>query len=228
MNLIREWTPPPPNLTVPDAGYLDLWLIDLTQETVLSHPFLSPDEKERVRRIQYKAGKRRFSNARTTMRKVLSDYLGMQPWEIRFAYGAMGKPEVALSDTGIRFNLSHSEDLAILVVTDQGEVGIDLEPIRQRKNLLGIAKRVFDESTFKYLSCLPNISQMQEFNRLWTELEARSKAAGKGVFHRPEGTGIDILSFEPKEEWVATIALMGDLPGIDSWHCHHFVYSAQG
>ena len=54
---------------------------------------------------------------------------------LRFALGPHGKPALAHdgADEGdLRFNLSHSGDLALVAVTAGREVGVDIERARQR------------------------------------------------------------------------------------------------
>jgi 4'-phosphopantetheinyl transferase len=153
---------------------------------------------------------------------ILGDYLNIPPGDIRFRYGHVGKPEVAYPQSGIRFNLTHSDDLALLVLASGQDVGIDLEPVRERKNLLGIAKRIFDEPTFKDLSALPNKNLVYEFKRHWTALEARVKARGISLFKKSDDSGVNCVNFEPLPGWMAAVATTGVLPEIKQWGCYRF------
>ena len=222
MNGTFYWHNPPAPLDPPASGCLHLWLITLTGEAESFLAVLSSDEKDRAGRIQHHASRNRFCIARGAVRMILGDYLDMDPQDIRFRYGHVGKPEIAYPETDVRFNLSHSDDLALLGLASDQDIGIDLEPVRERKNLLGIAKRIFDEATFKDLSALPNKILVHEFKCHWTVLEARAKAKGISLFNKADAGDTDCINFEPMPGWVAAIAATATLPDIGQWGCYRF------
>ncbi len=57
-------------------------------------------------------------------------------------YGEQGKPAFA-PETPLWFNLSHSGDDIALLLSDEGEVGCDIEVIRPRANWRWLANAVF-------------------------------------------------------------------------------------
>ena len=88
--------------------------------------------------------------------------------------------------------------------------------------------RIFDESTFKDLSALPNKNLVYEFKRHWTALEARAKARGISLFNKSDDTGIDCVNFEPLPGWVAAVAAISALPDIEQWVCYRFTKTNLG
>ncbi len=57
-------------------------------------------------------------------------------------YGEQGKPAFA-PEMPLWFNLSHSGDDIALLLSDEGEVGCDIEVIRPRANWRWLANAVF-------------------------------------------------------------------------------------
>src|SRR5207249_2910129 len=62
------------------------------------------------------------------LRDVLSRYIGAEAGNLRFTRGVRGKLELALST--LRFNFSHAENVALLAVAPSGEIGIEIEEVR--------------------------------------------------------------------------------------------------
>lgn len=72
-------------------------------------------------------------------RALLSHTLSPLP---EIIYGEQGKPAFA-PETPLWFNLSHSGDDIALLLSDEGEVGCDIEVIRPRANWRWLANAVF-------------------------------------------------------------------------------------
>ena len=74
----------------------------------------------------------RFIAGRALLRDLLAGYLGQPPGSIRFAYNEWGKPALAagFAARDLRFNLSHSQGLAMYAFVLERDVGVDLEMIR--------------------------------------------------------------------------------------------------
>jgi 4'-phosphopantetheinyl transferase len=66
--------------------------------------------------------------ARGLLRRILSCYVDAEPDQLEFCYGPYGRPAlVAPSGEKVRFNLAHSNDLALYAVPHDREVGVDIE-----------------------------------------------------------------------------------------------------
>ena len=110
----------------------------------------------------------------------------------------------------------------VAIVTNPTVAELYLEPVRERKNLLGIAWRIFDEHTFKDLSALPKKNLVYEFKRHWTTLEAKAKAKGISLFNKIDAGDTDCINFEPMPGWMAAVATTAPLPDIGQWCCYQF------
>ncbi|MBU0455521.1 MAG: 4'-phosphopantetheinyl transferase superfamily protein [Pseudomonadota bacterium] len=149
----------------------------------LSACWNSLDESERLRadRFFLAADRQRFLIAHGLLRKVLSLYVDQPPEALQFTYGESGKPYVLQSSPGrVQFSLSHSRDCAVIAVTQNDDVGVDIEYIDPRKKTKRIAERYFSDLEYAYYH------QAKEkdvtFYQLWTAREAFIKAKGEGLF----------------------------------------------
>ena len=140
---------------------------------------LSPDEHARAARLRAAERRRRFVVARGVLRTILGRYLGLDSTTLRFDYGPHGKP--TLTTAPLRFNVSHSHDLALVAVTREREVGIDVERVRDTVEVARLAARFFSSAEQALLAALPPADRPGAFFRLWTCKEAYLKATGEGV-----------------------------------------------
>lgn len=150
----------------------------LPDEEAAQFKLLSPDEKTRATRFHFPQHRRRFTLARATLRKILSQYTGTNPEQIEFAYNQQQKPR--LPHHTISFNLSHSEDMAIFAFTHKQDIGVDIEKMTPHFNL-EIAKRYFTPQENAYLQQASIAEQSKIFYTLWAKKEALIKATGKGL-----------------------------------------------
>ena len=182
MDSFSTWTLPPQSPSL-KAGVADVWRIALNQEEERLESFrrtLEANELERAGRFHFEKHRRHFIVARGFLRSVLARYLGTQPESLRFVYGAYGKPALE-SEHGLRFNLSHSNEVALLAVTLDAEVGVDVEYIRADFASEDIARRFFSRSEVETFNSLAKEDQVAAFFRCWARKEAYIKAIGKGL-----------------------------------------------
>lgn len=167
-------------------GKVRVWIasLDLGAEAVdRLGRLLSDDEQERAARFRFRRDAMRFVVSRAALRTILGRYLGVEPSVVGFSYGPHGKPELAVpfERTGLQFNVSHSESLALYAVTGQGRVGVDIERLRPLRHLDEIAERIFSPEERRALRRLPPIEQPEGFWNCWTRKEAYVKAIGTGL-----------------------------------------------
>lgn len=93
------------------------------------------------------------------------------------SYGEQGKPAFA-SNIPLWFNLSHSEDDIALLVSDEGEVGCDIEVIRPRANWRALATELFSPAEQAEIETEHPNQQLAAFWRVWTCKEAIVKQRG--------------------------------------------------
>ena len=144
---------------------------------------LSEDERSRAQRYHFPEDRRRFIVARGVLRTLLGGYLSAEPSRLRFRYGRQGKPALAPDSRGddLRFNLAHSNDLALVAIGSGREVGVDLEFMRPDRAAEGIAEHFFAPGEVAALRALPANLQPEAFFHCWTRKEAYLKATGTGL-----------------------------------------------
>lgn len=161
---------------------IHLYTIDLNREqhhVAACFNLLNEDEKQRARTFKQAHHQRRFIIARAALRSLLSHYLPKQPPAVlKLSYGPHKKPQLSAAyHSSLQFNLSHSEDYALLAVTAEHPLGIDIELLKSHQ-CLHIAKRFFRADEYQFLAALPLQQAEPLFYALWTRKEAIIKAAG--------------------------------------------------
>jgi 4'-phosphopantetheinyl transferase len=139
---------------------------------------LAPDEAARAARFVFERDRRKFTVARSTLRRLLARYLDQPAGAIQFEYGARGKPSVP----GVEFNLSHSGEVAVYAFTHLGAVGIDVEWCRPMPDALQIAERFFSAPERDVLRRMAPERREDGFFACWTRKEAYIKVLGDGLF----------------------------------------------
>ena len=157
--------------------------LDVPPETAAGlYAALTNDERDRSARFRFEHDRRRFIVARGVLRELLGRYLRTNPGWIRFVYNAHGKPALGPEfGRRLRFNLSHSADLAIIAVAGDADVGVDLEHIRPQPDCSVIARQFFSAREVAELHRLPSHLHIEAFFSCWTKKEAYVKARGEGL-----------------------------------------------
>lgn len=142
---------------------------------------LSDDELARASSFVFDLHRNRYLAGRLALRQLLGRYLDRVPSDVRFAYSSYGKPE--LPGETLRFNVAHSDDLAVIGLTEQDRLGVDVERIRDLEDVDGLACRVFSRRELDVFHALPDASKTQGFFTCWARKEAFVKAVGEGLSH---------------------------------------------
>ncbi|MDM9383163.1 4'-phosphopantetheinyl transferase superfamily protein [Chlorogloeopsis sp. ULAP01] len=186
----HEWFPAPTDLTLlPDDVHL--WRIELERSQLELESLLTTlcgDEVARANRFYFQQHQERFIAGRGILRAILGRYLQIEPQAVQFDYQAQGKPLLAgkFACSGLSFNLSHSQDLALCAVTTHRPIGVDLEYIRSVSDVESLAQRFFAPREYAVVRSLPPDQKQQIFFRYWTCKEAYLKATGVGIAHLEE------------------------------------------
>ena len=197
-----NWLPAPKKLDLL-LNDVHIWRINLNSDELQLQFYretLSSDEIARAERFYFPEHRQRFMAGRGTLRAILGQYLDIAPKQVEFEYQPRGKPLLAakFADKGLLFNLSHSQDLALLGISYQHQIGVDLEYIRTMSDLEGLAKRFFSAREYEYLRLLSPAQQQQIFFRYWTCKEAYLKATGDGLVQLEE-IEIDLTPNQPSK-----------------------------
>lgn len=162
-------------------GDVDLWRIETDPATaaVLSRlrGRLSADERERANRLQSPDGARRWVVAHGALREILARYVNEDAERLSLTRGATGK--LALDGhPELRFNLTHSGSLALMGVSWNNDIGVDLEAIRGGLRVVSIARRFFGSRVAHELQAMEESERTRTFFQHWVRLEATVKCRG--------------------------------------------------
>lgn len=217
------WQNPPINLVI-TINDVHLWQMDLDLpdgKVKELEKVLSADEKTRAERFYFEQHKNRFIVGRATLRTILGRYLKLAPQQIQFEYSSRGKPSLAKNCGGheLKFNLSHSQDLALYGFACDRAIGVDVEYIRSVTDVQQIARRFFSPTESALIMRLPDTEKIAAFFRGWTAKEAYLKATGDGLSGSLDKIEVSLLPNEP----VRLVKIDGKAQIAAQWRLYSFV-----
>lgn len=144
---------------------------------------LDDGERERARRFHFERDRLSYIAGHALARGLLSAWAGGEPVAWRFAAGSHGKPEVQSPVTAprLRVNLSHTRGLAAAAVTEDRDIGVDVEWLDRRPASADLARRYFAAAECAQLEAVPPERTNETFLAFWTLKESYIKAIGKGL-----------------------------------------------
>lgn len=221
--IVQEWHLPLASLALPHQA-VHIWYTVLEQPPLIIHQLeqlLSSDEQERAARFHFERDRRRFVVGRGALRTLLSRYLRVEPTRLNLCYGKYGKPYLAEESQGsvLRFNLAHSNELAVYAFACDGEVGIDVEYLHPLVDLDQIAARFFSKEESTILRGLSEDQRLAAFFNCWTRKEAYIKALGEGLSHPLDQFQVSLIPGEPAQ----LLKVEGSLEEVSRWFMTAFV-----
>jgi 4'-phosphopantetheinyl transferase len=193
---------------------IHVWKVLLDDSTqAQDRALLSADELKRAGRYRFEQDRVRFIAGRARLRMILGGYLGRPPKDLVFIEGPHGKPCLKLNegDAPLHFNVTHADELALYAVARGGEVGIDVEPVREIPDWSVIAETVFSPDEQTRLRSLSDDRRRLGFLQVWTRHEALLKAAGEGLCGDSDEqllqeSGYAVHSMTPAPGYLAALA----------------------
>ena len=185
MSKVATWSEAPESPSLA-GGEVHVWRVALDQPDDLLEQFhetLDEQELHRASRFHFEKHRRHFVVGRGALRQLLARYIDTKPERFRLSYGAYGKPALdgEHKHSRLRFNMSHSHEVALFAFAEDMEVGVDVEHIRADFASEDIARRFFSRREVETFDALPDHDQVNAFFRCWTRKEAYIKAIGKGL-----------------------------------------------
>ena len=168
-------------------------------------PVLLADE---VHVLRLPSGDR--DEASGALRDVLAAYLETSPEAIRIVDGAHGKPELAGGE--LHFNLSHSGDVGLVAVAAEREVGVDVERIDSRRDVVALAERALGAEGADAVRAAPEADRSAVFHRAWARREAVAKCAGTGLSIPPPDAPRQVSDLDVGDGYAAALAVAGAAP----------------
>ncbi len=186
MTMASTWNKPLADLQLSE-GTIDVWHTSLNRSDTDIENFramLSANEHKRADRFTFPGKRNEYIISRGLLRQVLGQLLGADPAGLTFSYSAKFKPYLPDTWNGhtVSFNVSHSHDKAIIAITLDRELGIDIEKIRTNVEFIKLATRFFSLTEVAALKEYSNADLPKAFFACWTRKEAFVKALGKGIW----------------------------------------------
>ena len=126
--------------------------------------------------------------------------------ELQLAYSEFGKPYLP-DFPEFHFSISHSGKIAVCASCETGEIGIDIQLIKEIR--LGLAERFFTKLEREELEELPlGKERDRQFAKIWTMKESYLKYSGRGMrvelskFYQEQHTGW-ILEEQQRKAYVS-------------------------
>jgi 4'-phosphopantetheinyl transferase len=140
-------------------------------------------DRDRAAKLLGDTARGRWVASRWALRGVLGRYLDREPAAVELCFGERGKPMLADTDAPLRFNLSHSGELALIAVYSEREVGVDVQRIGARPG---------------------------EFYVEWTRREAIAKCHGTGLWAPLPDAPVAVAPLDAGAGFAAAVAVAGD------------------
>lgn len=178
-----------------------IWRSNLTLNLCLVHhhwQLLAQDEKKHANQFYFEKDKIRYIVSRGILRKIISEYIKYPPEVIQFEYANYGKPYLNTAQNSIKlyFNLGHSHNSIVYVITKNFDIGVDIEMYQNNFDLKEVAKFCFSRNENKKLHALPKEEQYDYFYKIWTLKEAFTKALGVGLSYNLKKVNIELINQE--------------------------------
>jgi 4'-phosphopantetheinyl transferase len=172
-------------------------------------------------RFRHDVDRRRFVITRGSLRRLLGAALETSARAISIDTTAYGKPVLTgqCATSNIQFNVSHSGDLAVIVVTRDRRIGVDAEVLRSLPDMNDLVEQNFSPREREEYAQLPLHLQQLGFFNGWTRKEALVKAWGYGLHFPLDQFDVSLTPRKP-----AQIYRLGSVPGGQcGWQLYDFV-----
>ncbi|SHM41947.1 4'-phosphopantetheinyl transferase family protein [Flavobacterium saccharophilum] len=141
------------------------------------YEFLNSIEIKKAKRFYKEIDRNRFITYRAILKIILGAYTKLAVKNIYLDYDFNKKPYLA-SHPWLHFNISHSENFAIIAISRK-KVGIDIEYLSEDFKFTNLLPDIFDEK--ERLTIQNAADKKKTFYSLWTRKESFVKALGKGI-----------------------------------------------
>jgi len=203
------------------AGSTELWLVDLARAA----PALERQERETPRlgasdRAALAAPgpievRQQRWLAHLALRLVLERHLGRLVRGQDLVRPQGGKPRLGGRSAWLDFSLAHAGGQALIGVTRDGAIGVDLEEVRpvriaqiRRRDILAAGAALIPSAP------ITQLSEEAAFMRAWVRLEALAKARGAGLARTLTALGLRQATPSDVSQVAAGVARHLDLAGL--------------
>jgi 4'-phosphopantetheinyl transferase len=204
---------PAPAVAGLPAGVVDAWCIALRPESaVFEHWRSTLSEDERAESARRRVAGPAWAGARGALRVILGRYLGEAPERLAFVRESLGKPRLAGRNAPL-FNVAWREDLALIGVASDREVGVDLEREREDLDVTALARDHLSLLDLAAVLDAPPERRRTVFFEAWARHEARRKLHGLALEdplpELDQNSVVIVRSLNVPAGWAAAVAAEG-------------------
>jgi 4'-phosphopantetheinyl transferase len=192
------------------ATEVHVWRVGLDSAGWPSADSLPDQERVRAARLLNPTARRRWAASRWALRGVLGRYLEVDPAKVELRGAGREKPILGGPSKSLRFNLSHSRDLALVAITQGRSVGVDIEWIDPRREVLALALRALDPAAARSVEEALPAARVALFHAAWARREAIAKCAGAGLWAPPPSSAVAVATLNVEDGFAAAIAAGGE------------------
>jgi 4'-phosphopantetheinyl transferase len=170
-----------------EQGEVHIWTVSVHGiKEQLDHlkSLLTEEEIGKISFYKFEHKQHSYIATQALLRVLLSLYLDIKPMEVKMKSRSKGKPFL-IHDRSIFFNISNSDGLCVFAFSGDGEVGIDLERIRQMPDIEQLIQKNLTSREKEYVLKDPD-KKLKRFFRFWTIKESYLKAIGEGMRLTPD------------------------------------------
>lgn len=176
-------------LTLPPAipDGIEAWLLTLNLQAPLHDSdlsILSSSERNHAASLRFHEDRVRSVATRAALRRLLAPQVKTAPEALLFATNAYGKPFLQ-SKTKIEFNVSHAGGFALIAVSRDRCVGVDIEWADRPIDVNSMARYVFSPMERQYAQ-----KTQRTFMLRWVAKESALKALGLGISEHLQSVSI--------------------------------------
>jgi surfactin synthase thioesterase subunit/phosphopantetheinyl transferase len=175
---------------------------------------LSASEARRAASMRRPLDAARFVGRSVLLRRLLRR-AGVEIGTAELPRGPGGKPAVA-HRSGLRFNATHSDGIALIAFSPGREIGVDVERLSPVADLDAFVSGGLDAAEREALAFTPDGEVLDDVLRIWTAKESVRKATGDGLAVEPTEFG---FAGQTRRPWRAEVR-----PGyqrLAAWRVYH-------
>lgn len=145
---------------------------------------LSEQEIEKADKLINEQVRFNFIFRHIQLRNIISLYADINPGEIIFSTNEYKKPFIIQPKElqFIQFNLSYSENIHLIAISKNDELGVDIEKIKPIDDFDRIIQDNFSSYEINLLNKFNGNEKLRLFFKIWCGKEAFIKAIGKGFY----------------------------------------------
>ncbi len=194
------------------------------------YPVLSNDEKQQLAAFRINKHAKLWGYTHAWLRLILEHHTQVAASQLCFAKNAYGKPYISnnvsnnISNndgnkvaTFPQFNISHSEQRALIAVSKHVDIGVDIEFAKPYIQTTKLAKHYFSNDETQAIQSLRSDEQQAAFFTCWSRKEAFIKAMGLGLSMPLSDFSVSVEPTKPAQ--LLRVNYQNEHPS--NWCLHH-------